>query len=67
MAINFISSKDVDEERVMYKKSDNKEFMTYDNANNIVDELFTTLPSRCNLEKRMERSESVFDSAQLLY
>ena len=49
------------------KKSDNKELMTYHNANNIVYELFNTLLSRYSLEKRMERSESVFDSAQLLY
>ena len=40
MAINFISSNDADEERVMYTKSSNKEFMTYDNANDTVDELF---------------------------
>ena len=42
MAINFISSKDVDEERLMYTKSDSKQFMTYDNVKNIVDELFNT-------------------------
>ena len=46
MAISFFSSKDIDEERVMYTKSDNKEFMNYDNANNIADELFNTLISR---------------------
>ena len=39
VAINFISSKDAEEESVMYAKSDNKEFVTYDNANGIVDEL----------------------------
>ena len=31
IAISFISSKDNDEERVMYLKSDNIEFMIYDN------------------------------------
>ena len=31
--INFISSKDIDGERVMHSKSDNIEFMAYDNAN----------------------------------
>ena len=40
IVINFIFSKDFDEERGMYSKSDNKEFMTYDNANGVVDELF---------------------------
>ena len=61
MAINFIFSRDIDEERVMHSKSDNKQFMTYDNANNIVDELLETLLWRYqdNLEARMEESEFV--------
>ena len=46
MVINFISSKDVDEERFMYTKSNNKEFMTYNNANNIFHELFSAHTSR---------------------
>ena len=29
IAINFVSSKDVDEERVMHSESDNIEFMSY--------------------------------------
>ena len=68
MAISFISSKDVDEERVMHTKCDNKEVMTYDDVNDIVNKLFETLLSRYqdNLETRMEESEFVFDSAQLL-
>ena len=33
IAINFISSKDIDEEQVMHSKSDNIEVMTYHNAN----------------------------------
>ena len=43
IAINFISSKDADEEQVMHLESNNIEFMTYGNANNIVDELFGSL------------------------
>ena len=39
IATNFISSKDVDEERVMHSKSNNIEFMLYDNANKVVNEL----------------------------
>ena len=35
IAIYFISSKDADEEQVMHSKSDNIQFMTYDNANDI--------------------------------
>ena len=38
--INFISSKDVSEEDVMHSKSDNTEFITYHNPNDVVDELF---------------------------
>ena len=40
IAISFISSKDANEERVMHSKSDNVEFMLYDNANEVVSELF---------------------------
>ena len=43
IANNFISSKDADEEQVMHLESNNIEFMTYGNANNIVDELFESL------------------------
>ena len=46
-----------------------KGFMTYDNANDIIDELFETPFSRYqdNLETRMEGSEFIFDSVQMLY
>ena len=46
IAINFISSKDVDEDRVMLSKRDNIEFVSFDNANEIVNELFESLLSR---------------------
>ena len=35
-AINFIYSKHDDEERVMHLKSNNIEFMSYDNVNEVV-------------------------------
>ena len=38
-AINFISSKNTDEERVMHSKSDNIEFMIYDNKDEVIEEL----------------------------
>ena len=38
--INFTSSKDSDEEQVMHKKSDNIEVMIYDNANEVIEEIF---------------------------
>ena len=47
--INFISSKDVDEERLMRSKSGNIEFMLYDNANEVVNELFQSLHSRYSI------------------
>ena len=40
IAINFITSKDPDEERVMHSKSDNIEIMTYDDAGEVIEELF---------------------------
>ena len=46
IAINFISSKDVHEERVMYSKSDNIEFLPYDNVDEVVNELFESLLPR---------------------
>ena len=69
IAINFISSKDVDEEIAMQSKSDNKEFMIYDGANNIVDEIFESLHSRyqSDLETSTKGSDFIFDSVQLLY
>ena len=46
IAINFISSKDVEEKRVMNSKSNNTEFMPCDDANEVVDGLFQSLLSR---------------------
>ena len=43
MAINFISSKDNDEEYVMHSKSDIKEIMTNDEADEVIKQLFKSL------------------------
>ena len=66
--INFISSRDAEEEHILHSKSDSVKFMTQISPNNIIDELFKTLLSRyqANLETRMEENEFVFDSVQLL-
>ena len=40
IAISFISSKDNDEEREMHSNSDNTVLMIYDNADEVVEELF---------------------------
>ena len=37
IAINFISSKDAEEERVMHSRSDNIKFASYNDANEVVD------------------------------
>ena len=46
IAINFAYSKDNNEERVMHSKSDNIEFMTYDSADEVTEELFESLLNR---------------------
>ena len=53
MAINFIFSKDAEEERVMHSKSNNIKFTPHNNANKFLAELFKSLLSRYegNLEK----------------
>ena len=69
VAINFIYSKDVDEERAMHSKSNNIEFMPFDNANEVVNETFESPLSRyqIGLETSMRGSNFIFSSVQLLY
>ena len=68
IAINFISSKDAEEEHVMHSRSDNIKFTSYSDANEVVYELFESLHSRYkgNLETSMSGSNFIFDSVQLL-
>ena len=57
----------------MYSKSNNMEFMPYDNANEVADELFDSLLSRylvrleTSMRERERESDLIFDSVQLLY
>ena len=53
----------------MHSKSNNTKFMSFDNANEIVTELFESLLSRyqTDLKKSMRGSDFFFDSVQLLY
>ena len=53
----------------MHSNSDSIKFMSYNDANEVVDELFKSLSSRYqnNLETSMEESEFIFDSVQLMY
>ena len=66
---NFISSKDAEEEHVMYSKSENIKFKFYNDANKVVDEVFESLRSRYqgNLKTSMRGSNFVFDSVLLTY
>ena len=67
--INFISSKDAEEERVMRTKSNDITFTYYKDANEVVDEFFDSLRSRYqdNLEKLNGGSEFIFYSVQLIH
>ena len=64
-----LSSKDNDEERVMHSKSDNKNFMIHDNADEVIEELFESLLNRyqIELETSMSGHDLVFDCVHLLY
>ena len=46
IAINFISSKHTEEERVMHSSSDNMKFTSYNDANEVTNELFESLHSK---------------------
>ena len=66
IAINFICFKDVNEKCALHSKSDNIEFMAYDNANETVHELSDSLLSKdqIGLETSVRRSIKSFE---LLY
>ena len=71
IAINFIFSKDVEEERVMHSSSDNIRFTSY--VNDLFESLWKSrniivfLETQGNLETSMGGSKLFFDSVQLMY
>ena len=67
IAINFISYKDIHEESVMQSKSDSIEFISNDNANEVVNELFESLLPKYQIgfKTSIRGSDFVFDSIQL--
>ena len=69
IAITYIFSRDINEERVMHSKSNNIELMSYDNVNEVVDEIFESLLLRyqSSLETSMRGSNFLFNSVLLLY
>ena len=66
IAINFISSKDTEKERVMHLNSDNIKFTSYNDANEIVNELLLRSKYKENLETSMKGIDFIFDSVRLL-
>ena len=50
IAINFVSHKETDEERVMYSKSDNLEIMINNKASAFIEEFFQSVLSRCQIK-----------------
>ena len=69
IAINFISFKDIDEERVIHLKSDNIEIMNHDKADEVIKELFELLLSRyqIGLATLMKGSHFIFGCVDSLY
>ena len=61
IASNFISSKDVEKERVMQSRSDNIKFTSYNDADEVADELFELLLSsyQGNLETSMRGNDFI--------
>ena len=66
---SFISSNGAEEERVMHSRCDNIKLTSYNDANEVVDELFESLRRRYqgNLETSIRGSDFIFDSVQLMY
>ena len=65
MRINFMSSKDSDETRTMYTKSDNRETMTGREPNEIIAKFFESLLQRYpkELKEKLRGSKFVLDSS----
>ena len=66
-AINFTSSKNVEEEHAMHSMNNNIKLTPYSDVNKVVDELFTLFNISSNLETSMRGSYFTFDSVQLMY
>ena len=69
IAIKFISSKDTKEEHIMHLDSDNTKFISYNEINEVFNELFESLCSKYqeNLETSIKGSDVIFDWVQLMY
>ena len=67
--INFISSKDSEEEYVMHQSSDNINFTSYSEVNYVTGKLFKSLRSKYPdaLETSTKGSDFIFDTVQIMY
>ena len=63
IAVNFISSKDNDEEHVLYSKSDDKKIKINEKVGEAIKKLFKSLLKiyKNNLETSMGGSDFIFD------
>ena len=66
MALNFISSKDTDEEGVMHSKSNNKGIMINDEEDEVIEELLELLLSP-NFETTMKDNDFILNCLDLFY
>ena len=66
---NFVPSKDIDEKRVMYSKTDSIEIMINDKADEVAQELVQSLLSRyqTRLETSIKDNDFAFSCVRLLY
>ena len=67
--MEFILSKDAEEERVIHSSSSNIKFTSYSDANDVIAKLLKSLHSRYQeiLETSMRENEFLFNSVQLMY
>ena len=69
ISINVMSFKENNEERVMHSKSNNLDFMIYNNADEVIQEYFESFLNRyqIGLETSIRVTDFVFDCVHLLY
>ena len=69
MRINFISSLDTSDFRIMHTKSDNIEIMIGTETDDIINELLESFLRRYqeDLESKMKGSEFIYENVDLLY
>ena len=69
IAINFVSHREIDEERLTHSKSDDIEIVINDEADEVIEELFQSILSRyqIELEISMKGSDFILDYVHFLH